>query len=323
MTPLGPDISVVIISYNTREMTLDCLRALYAGLGELRAEVWVVDNASADGSADAVEKAFAQVRVIRNTENRGFAAANNQAIRQASGKYILLLNSDAFVEGGAVGAMVEYLEGHADVAVVGPRLLNRDGSLQHSCYRFPGPFRVMCESMLLSAAFANHPKVGDMRHWAHDEERMVDFVVGACFLVRRSAADEVGLLDERFFFYAEEADWCLRFAKAGWKVAFTPAAQVVHYGGGSGKAQSARVFSEFHRAQERFHRTHFGIAGLAFFRVMQIIGASLRIALFGAAAVVGLGGRAAKLHQVRKWARILWWTVGFRRPGLAEAVARP
>src|SRR5579871_4191764 len=132
-------LSVIIISYNTREMTLECLRTLYSDLGTLPAEVWIVDNASQDGSVEAIRSAYPQVRLIANERNLGFGAANNQAMREACGKYFLLLNSDAFPKAGAIGKLVEYLDTHPEVGLVGPRLLNGDGSLQISCFRFPSP----------------------------------------------------------------------------------------------------------------------------------------------------------------------------------------
>lgn len=312
-----PVISAVIVSYNTRDMTLRCLTALNAELGGMAAEVFVVDNGSTDGSAEATREAFPAVSVIDLGRNAGFGAANNVAFARATGEYALLLNSDAFVRPGAITALVAAAGYDQRLAVIGPRLLNGDGSLQPSCYKFPSPWRALCENTLLTAAFPNHPLLGDFRTWPHNQPREVGFVIGACMLVRRSAIEEVGGFDEGFFLYAEEADWCRRFWKAGWRVLFTPAAEVVHLGGGSGKEQPAKVFCEFHRAQERFQRKHYGLIGLAFFRLTMVAGACLRIALFGIGAVLGRSGRDRSLRQVSRWLRILKWTVGFRGPGLA------
>jgi GT2 family glycosyltransferase len=312
-------LSVVIVSYNTRELTLRCLGDLCADLGGLSAEVFVVDNGSADGSVPAVRGAFPSVTVIDVGRNVGFGAANNMALRQATGEYALLLNTDAFVQPGAVAALVSYLGGHPRTAVVGPRLLNADGSLQRSCYKFPGPARALCENTLLTAALPNHPQLGDYRAWNHDAEREVGFVIGACMLVRRSAIEQVGLLDEQFFMYSEETDWCRRFRDAGWATAFTPAATVVHLNGSSGKQQADRVFNEFNRSAERYIFKHHGTSGLVVFRACMIVGSCIRIVLFGLRALVP--GRGAEAwRRVWEWGRILAWHLGARGEGLRPRV---
>ena len=211
---LAPEISVIIVSYNTRQMTLDCLHALSAGLAGLNAEVWVVDNASADGSAEAIRAAFPEVHVIDNPMNAGFGAANNLALKQATGEFLLLLNTDAFAAPGAVAALVEYLKAHPKAGIAGPRLLNADGSLQRSCYRYPSPARAWLENTGLSGLLARHPILGDYSAWAHDQEQAVEWVIGACLLVRREAYVQAGGFDEAFFMYQGRN----RLAKAGAKL---------------------------------------------------------------------------------------------------------
>lgn len=314
-------LSVIIVSYNTRSLTLPCLEAAWSECSTLTTdtEIWLVDNASQDGSVEAVRAAFPSVRILANRLNIGFSAANNQALRQARGEFVLLLNSDAFLHSGAIETLWSYMKAHPKVAVVGPRLVNPDETLQPSCYRFPGPFRTLCENLLLTALFPNSRCVGDFRRWPHDAVRDdVDFVIGACLLVRREAITEVGLLDESFFLYGEEADWCFRMKRAGWQIAFTPQAVATHCGGASGKAQSAPVFCEFRRAQERFQRKHYGRLGLLFFRMMLLIGAVLRVILFGMQALLLPTRRSVRLSQVHLWQRIFLWTVGMRSTGLQE-----
>ena len=307
-------VSAVIVSYSTRELTLHCLANLYTDLGEMSAEVFVVDNGSADDSVSAVRAAFPQVVVIDVGHNAGFGSANNLAIARAAGEFILLLNTDAFVRPGVVGRLVAYLRDHPRTAVVGPRLLNEDGSLQRSCYKFPSPGRAVCEHTLLTAAFPNHSRLGDYRAWAHDAERRIDgFVIGACMLVRRTAIEQVGGFDERFFMYFEETDWCRRFRSAGWEVSFTPAAQVTHMNGGSGKGQPERVFDAFYRSAEKYVRKHHGVSGLAVYRASLMAGAVVRAAAFGARSLApGRSPESATTDRrlVRKWCRIFAWHAG-------------
>ena len=309
-------ISVIIVSYNTCAMTLTCLRTLYENLGGMSAEVWVVDNASSDDSVTAIQRDFPDVHIIANDTNRGFGAANNRAIQRSTGDYLLLLNSDAFIKLRSIQALVACMQDNPSAGVVGPKLLNEDGSLQRSCYRYPTPFRALCESLFITASFPRSKLVGDYRAWPHDSELPVDFVIGACMLVRRSALAQVGLFDERFFLYAEETDWCLRFHKAGWKILFTPQAEVVHLIQGSGKAQSERVFNEFRHANETFINKHYGAPGLWLYRVSQIIGAGARLVLLGTLGLLGVTRRIDPHHSAAEWRRILSWNLGFRGPRL-------
>lgn len=277
-------ISVIIISYNTRQMTLDCLRALEADLKDAPAEIWVVDNASRDGSAEAIRAAFPQVRLIENPRNAGFGAANNLALRQAEGEFLLLLNSDAFVHPGAVAALAQYLRAHPRVGLVGPRLLNRDGSVQQSCYRYPSPLRAWMENLGIASLLSRHPVFGDYRRWAHETERSVEWVIGACLLVRREAYEQAGGFDEDFFMYQEETDWQRRLRDGGWEIAFTSAAQVTHLGGASGAAEQSRINAHFFDSLDYYTRKHHGLRGLVSLRLAMIVGAALRTLVWAAVA---------------------------------------
>jgi GT2 family glycosyltransferase len=302
----GPVVSVVVISYNTRQMTLDCLRTLYADLADLPAEVFVVDNASSDGSVAAVAEAFPNVRVIANPNNVGFGAANNQAMRVARGEFIMLLNSDAFPKPGTTRTLVDYLRSHPKVGVVGPKLLNADGSTQQSCYRFPTPGQAWRENLGISAAFGDHPVLGDYRTWPHDRERDVEWIIGACMLLRRTVFEQVGGFDERFFMYAEETDWQRRIRDAGWEIAFTPAAEVMHLGGASGAKEKARVNRHFFDSLDRYEYKHHGAAGLVLLRLAMAFGCSLRAALWMGVAAT----RPARRGVAWSKGRMHLWLVG-------------
>ena len=280
ISPPRPLISAIIVSYNTREMTLECLRTLETELRGCDTEIFLVDNASHDGSAEAVRAAFPRVRVIANAVNTGFGAANNRAMQEARGRYYLLLNSDAFPLPGALGKLVEYLQEHPAVGVVGPRLLNADGSMQLSCFRFPTPRQTWCENLWLSSLFPQHPVLGNYRRWPHDRERLVDWVGGACMLLRREVVEEVGGFDERFFLYAEETDWQRRMRDAGWEIAFTPTSVVTHLGGASGASTKARTNRHFFDSLDRYERKHHGLTGLVSLRAAMIAGCGLRAILW-------------------------------------------
>jgi len=300
------EISAILVSYNTRQMTLDSLQALAGELAGISAEIIVVDNASSDGSADAIRAAFPQIKVMQCGWNAGFGVANNLAMKEAKGRYLLLINTDAFVRPGAVRELTGYLDRHPKAALVGPRLLNADGSLQPSCYRFPSPWRAWAENLYISAMFGNDSSLGDYRHWAHDRERIVDWVVGACCLVRREVYEQVGGFDERFFMYAEETDWQRRMRVAGWEIGFTPAAQVMHLGGASGAGEKPKINRHFFGSLDLYELKHHGFLGLLSVRVAMIVGCALRLALWSAVLLLSPARRAVAKGKIRLMGWLLW-----------------
>lgn len=302
------DLSVVIVSYNTREMTLRCLADLsrdLAALG-LLSEVIVVDNASTDGSAEAVAAAQPGVRLIRADRNLGFGAANNRAFEVASGEFVLLLNSDAFVHAGACGELVRFLRGRPGVSIAGPRLLNADGSVQRSAYPFPSPARGWIENLWVSALFPRHRVLGDYRKWAHDEEQSVPWLIGACLLVRRSTIETVGGFDERFFMYAEETDWQKRIRAAGHDVRLCPSAVVTHLGGASGREQKAKINRAFFESLDRYGHKHHGISGLLSMRLAMTIGCTLRLVGWTGTWCVASSRRAVAATKIKLMAWLAW-----------------
>ncbi len=249
------DLSVVVVSWNVRELLLRCLASVQEGLRDgLSGEVFVVDNASSDGSAAAVADAFPGVQVIANRENVGFVRANNQAIPRCRGRHILLLNPDTEVRPGALRQLVATLDADPGLGAVGPRLLNVDGSLQPSRRRFPTLATALLESTVLQrlcgrSAVVRRFYVADR---SDDEEQDVDWLVGACLLVRRSALEQVGLLDERFYMYSEELDLCRRLRVAGWRVRYLPTAEVVHHEAKSSEQAPLARHLHFHESRCRY-----------------------------------------------------------------------
>lgn len=299
--PATVTLSAIVVNYNTRDMTLRCLRELTSALEGLSAEVWLVDNGSSDGSIAAIRKEFPEVHLLDAGKNLGFGAANNAAMQQARGNYFLLINSDAFPKPGSIAKLVSHLEIHPKSGVVGPRLLNEDGSLQQSCFRFPSPLQAWLENLWLTVLFHDHRLLGDYRFWRHDKTRHVDFVIGACLLVRRSVYETVGGFDERFFMYQEEADWQKRMHSAGWEVSFIPEAEVTHLGGGSGKKEVARIDRHFFESLDIYSLKHHGRVGLVLTRAAMLVGCSVRAVLWAFVAAASRE-RTIALSKMRKHA---------------------
>lgn len=255
------DLSILIINWNTCDMLRDCLRSVFDGAPMGRNfEVIVVDNASEDGSQDMVRREFPQVTMIMNDTNRGFAAANNQAMAIASGENILLLNSDTLVHGDVLSKSVEYMDAHWNVGAMGCRVLNSDGSLQHSTSQFPSFQNLMFQTLGLDrvtavSAFRKYR----MLDWDRQSERYVQTISGCFLMVRKQCVDAVGMLDEDFFFFGEETDWCRRIRQAGWRIAFTPVGHITHFGGGSSRTLSHKRDLMLSEATVRLHRKHSGL----------------------------------------------------------------
>jgi len=264
----------VIVSYNTRDLLERCLADLHAQ-AEVDLHTIVVDNASTDGSAGLVRERFPGVDLIELEENAGFARANNVAFERCRGDYVLLLNSDAFLAPGALGTLVAAARRHPRAGAVGPRLLNPDGTLQRSAWPFPRAGRLLLEAFLLHRPLRALGLLEDLRTWGHDEERPVDFLIGACLLLRADALTEVGGFDERFWLYGEEADLQRRLAARGWEVVLTPAATATHVGGASSTVSATRL-RHFYRGQKRFLTKHGGPLAWPLARLALLTGSLLR-----------------------------------------------
>lgn len=254
------DLSILIVNYNTRDLTMDALHSVFRSETKYQYEVILIDNASADGSIEAIRTRFPQVTVIENRENVGFARANNQGMRRASGKYILLLNSDTVIQPDTIETMIAFMEQHPDVGAAGCKVLLPDGSLDKACRRgFPTPSASFYYAFGLAKLFPHVPKFNQYQlgYLDPDEEYEVDCLVGAFMLVRREVIEKVGFLDEQFFMYGEDIDWCYRIKQAGWKVYYYPRTSIIHYKGAGKKRRSRKIVYEFHRAMWLFHRKHY------------------------------------------------------------------
>ena len=249
-------IDVAIVNYNTRGLLHTCLESLIA---ELPGRIIVVDNASSDGSAAMVQAEFPTVSLIANAHNPGYGTAVNQAINCSSATHILLLNSDTIVHAGALAMLRTHLERHPTAGVVGPRLLNLDGSLQPSCFHFQAPPYILLDQSNLGRLMRFVPFISEryLPAWRHDRPRVVPWVLGAAMAIRRTAFDAVGGFDEAFFMYSEEVDFCYRLRAAGWETHFTPTATIAHVGGASTVQQRVEMAVHVFKSTRAFYKRHY------------------------------------------------------------------
>jgi N-acetylglucosaminyl-diphospho-decaprenol L-rhamnosyltransferase len=259
------DLSIIIVSWNVRELLRQCLSSIVESLstdrgGRLSTQLIVVDNGSSDGSAEMIATEFPQIELVANERNLGFTGANNQGIAISDGRYVLLLNPDTETVGDALAEMVAYMEDHHRVGALGPQLLHGDGRVQSSRRRFPGFRTAFLEGTFLQQWFPSSSLLEQyyVLDRADDEIQEVDWVVGACLLMRRTALDQAGPLDETFFMYSEEMDWCYRVKEQGWTVAYLPTAQVIHHEGKSSEQVLPVRHVQFQRSKVLFFKKHFG-----------------------------------------------------------------
>jgi len=250
------DVSVIIVNWNTRDILRDCLQSIFEETRDITYEVIVIDNASSDGSVEMVAAEFPQVQLIANRANRGFASANNQGLAVAGGRYVLLLNSDTVVLANAIAKAARFADSHPDAAAVGCRVLNPDRTLQRTCFMFPSILNIVLSITYLYKMFPGSEFFGreKMSAWQRDDVREVEVVTGCFMLVRKEAIQQAGLMDEGYFMYAEEADWCWRFKRAGWRNLFTPEAQIIHLGGQSSKQVASKMTLQLRASILRFFR---------------------------------------------------------------------
>jgi GT2 family glycosyltransferase len=255
----NPTISIIIVNWNTVDMVCACLDSVLANLGNLDAEIFLVDNASSDGSVERIRKDYTTVKLIANSSNLGFAAANNQAIKISAGQYVLLLNSDTLVLGDVLQKSIAYLAANPEVGGMGCRVLNTDGTMQPTCSRYPTITNLLLQISGLSKlpwpAFFDRYQ---MRRWARNTEREVEVISGCYILLRKKVIAEVGGLDEDFFFFGEETDWCHRIIKAGWTLKFAPVGEIIHHGGGSVRRLDYRRDLMLSSAMVKLHQKNSG-----------------------------------------------------------------
>ena len=262
-----PDISVVVVNYNTKHLLERMLLSLRAGSGQYLIQVIIVDNASSDGSVELLRERYPDVQLIESPRNVGFGRANNLALNHIRGRYVLLLNTDAFVSADTLAKSVDYMEENPRCGLLGVRLVGETGNLQPSCRYFPTPWNMFLARTGAARFFPNTRLVDDMS-WDHNSVRECDWVPGCYYFMRRDVVDRVGLFDPRYFLYFEEVDHCRSVKNAGWTVCFYPFTEVIHIGGESAKAlgplttAGRQIFAIEAESELLYFRKHYGRIGL-------------------------------------------------------------
>jgi hypothetical protein len=306
------DLSIIIVSWNVRELLAACLRSIAAGQGDLNLEVIVVDSASADGTSELVGDQFPWVRLIARADNVGYARGNNLGLAAARGRAMMLLNPDTEIVGEALPRMLAFLDGRPEIGVLGPQLLNPDGSIQSSRRRFPTLATGLFESTWL-APLAPRRLLARyyMLDLPDDEIASVDWLTGACLLAPRAAVEAAGPLDEEYFMYSEELDWCRRIKAAGWRIVYFPEAQVIHHQGKSSEQAVTERHMNFQRAKLRYFRKYHRPGAVRLLRAVLLLNYAWQL---GVESIKGILGHRRPL----RWQRVrAYWQV--LRTGLRPA----
>ena len=249
------DLSIIIVNWNTKDLLLQCLESVYQTMKRIEMDIFVVDNGSIDGSIAAAKERFSEVKFIQNEMNLGFAGANNQALRLAMGKYLLLLNPDTQVKKGAIDRLISFMDAHPEAGGAGAQLLNSDGSKQNSIANFPSLATELLNKSLLRWLF---PKAFPGKERNYLEPIEVDSVIGACMIVKREAVEQVGLLDEDYFLFLEETDWCYRIKRAGWKIYHVPHSEIYHFQGKGVEIEKKKARVEYYHSRYHFFKKNRG-----------------------------------------------------------------
>jgi len=296
-------LSIVIVSWNTADILAQCLDSIYENppCGEF--EIWVVDNASSDNSVEMIRNRFPQVNLIENDNNPGFARANNQAIRECKGEFILLLNPDTLILDDALNTMISYLETHPDVGALGPCILNPDETLQTSSYPRPTIGREFWRLLRLDSIrpYGTYR----MEDWSLDKAHAVETLLGACILIRGALIQIVGLLDEDYFMYTEEIDYCFRMSNEGWRLIWLPQAKIIHYGGQSTQQVATDMFLQLYLSKLLYFRKHHGFLSGYVYKFVLLIATLTRLIIVPLAAFQSQPKREINMALAHNYYRLL------------------
>jgi len=303
------DVSIIIVAWNVRELLHNCLNSVYEQTKGISFEVIYVDNASEDGSVEMVETSFPSVRIIENDENKGFIKANNQAIEIAEGRYILLLNSDTIILDNAIAKTVAFADNHLEVAVVGCKVFYPDGTLQRNCFMYPSVLNLFLLATYLYKIFPRSKFFGReyMGWWDYCGVREVEAIAGCYSLVRKEAIEQVGAMDERYFVYGDDPDWCFRFKKAGWKIMYTPESQIIHCHGKTTQHMKREFRLQLSGSSLIFVFLHGGKTAFIFSRFIMALFFLLRIPYWLLIGLINNKKRKMALHTAVTYLIGFWY----------------
>lgn len=303
------EVSVVIVTWNTKKIACDCLDSLRQCQDHLALQVIVVDNASSDGTAEAIADNYPEVTLIRNAANLGFAAANNIGIRHSTGKYVCLINSDVIVPPTCLPKMIEYMEAQPGVGVLGPKMRLPDGSIGDSCMRFPSVANWFGRALALDTIFKRLGWFGGflMSDFRYDQTRDVDILTGWFWTIRREALNQAGLLDERFFMYGEDIEWCRRFHEFGWRVVFFADTEAIHYCRASSAKAPVRFYVEEQRANLQYVEKYHSRLSQVGFAMAVGVNEVIRASGYSLAYLIKPASRSTTAYKVKRSVACLRW----------------
>jgi GT2 family glycosyltransferase len=320
-----PSVSILIVTWNGKHYALECLESLRAMESSLSLEVIVVDNASSDGTPEAIARLYPEVKLLRNALNLGFAKANNIGIAASTGDYVALVNSDVVLPPRCLDNIVGFMEKNPDIGLLGPRMLIPGGAYGQSVYRLPTIWNSLCTALAFHRLFQNSHRFGgyDMHGYSYEETEDVEVLTGWFWVVPRRALGEVGGLDERFFMYGEDWDWSYRFHKHGWRVVFYSGAEALHYGAASSAANPTLFYLEKVIANSQYFRKHYGSTGRWAFLFITVLHELVRVLGHSLSLILPSHSRSRAATKIRNSVCCLRWVLmGYRparNPGLAHS----
>lgn len=303
------ELSFIIVNWNAKDFLKACLSSIKKTIGNINHEIIVVDNGSEDGAPDMVSAEFPDVILIRNNDNVGFGRANNIGIKRSRGEYLCLVNSDVEILEGCVSRLINYMKENERIGLTGPKIFGKDGNIQRSCMGFPTLWNMFCCALGFDKIFNRSSFFsGYMLHyWNHNDIKDVDIINGCFWIIKRTALNEVGVFDERFFMYGEDMDFCRRFHEKGWRVVFYSKAEAIHYGGGSSSLAPYKYYIAMQKANYQYWNKYNKTSSTIAYSLIKVLHEAVRIAGNSVLYVFNPKQREASAHKIRRSAMSLHW----------------